>query len=166
MMMGAYRLDQYANPDHFAMTCVRVLEDFPDVVIENATSPKSGLQTQAAFPPNPAEIRAFCERSLRSYSAIALNNARKARAAEAAKAQSKPAAAGPKVDLFAVHPYLKAEAKQARLIDPRSSHRPWVPRSLKELAAEAGRTLTDEDIEKMPNNPVEQWDRWKKLKVS
>lgn len=153
MMMGAYRLDQYANPDHFAMTCVRVLEDFPDIVIENATSPKSGLQTQAAFPPNPAEIRAFCERSLRSYSSIALNNARKARAAEAAKA-AKPTTVEPKVDLIATHPYFRREAVERRVAAEAIA-------TLKKLAAEAGRTLTDEDIASIPDSDTGQWKRLK-----
>jgi hypothetical protein len=173
--MGAYRRDDFNNPAHFASTCVALLEQFPDTVIENATSPKSGLQTQAAFPPNPAEIRAFCERSLRSYQTIALNNARKQRAAELAKNPSPPPPSGPKVDL-ATHSetagyWLDPARKEDHPVDPRNIKRkPWVPRSLKELAAEAGKVMTDEEIEtdyaansKLCPPPK---DTWKKLKAS
>lgn len=161
-LMGAYRRDDFNNPAHWAINVTELLEQFPDIVIESATSPKSGLQTQAAFPPNPAEIRAFCERSLRSYNTIALNNARKERAAALARHPPPPVSSEPKVDLAARHPeWLSPEARAARRRGV-SLAPAWEPRSLEALAAEAGNVLTQAQIDAMPNNPTD----WKKLKTS
>ncbi len=153
--MGSYRRDQFENPAIFVSGATQLLEGFPDCVIESVTSPRSGLQTECAWPPSHAEIKARCERSLRQYGAIYLNMVRQQKADERKKNPPKPATAEPKVDLIATHPYFTREAMERRQFDPYAV--------LKKLAAEVGRTLTDEEIAAMPDNDVGQW---KKVKAS
>lgn len=153
--MGAYRWDDFTNPALFVSGVEMMLEQYPDCVIENMTSPRCGLQTESVRPPGQAEIRARCDNSLRSYKNIALNVARKARAAEAAKTPKPSQSDAPKVDLIKTHPFFSRDAVERRLSDPFAA--------LKKLAAAAGRTLTDEEIAAIPDSDVE---RWKKLKAS
>jgi hypothetical protein len=155
LLMGAYRRDQFDNPGIFVSSATQLLETFPDCVIESVTSPRSGLQTECTFPPSLAEIRARCERSLRQYSSISLNNARKQREAERAKEPPVVESTQPKVDLIATHPYFSREAVERRLCNPLEA--------LKRLATEAGHPLTDEQIAALPDSGVGQW---KKLKAS
>jgi hypothetical protein len=150
--MGAYRRDDFNNPAHFASTCVQMLEQYPDCVIENATSPRSGLQTQVAFAPNPAELKAFCDRSLRSYSTIALNNARNEVAAEAAKKlrESAPVKSETIEQIRARNQnldYILAGRMKADQIRERAR---WIPPTLAELAAKNGATVTPEQISAIP----------------
>jgi hypothetical protein len=167
-LMGAYRRDQFENPHSFVSQVTQCLEQFPDCVIESVTSPKGGLQTECAWPPNLTEIRVRCERSLKQYTNIALANARKQRAAEEANKPKALIADGPKADLtvrndanaYWLDPARKADHPADRF---HAQRKPWVARPLKELAAEVGKTLTDEEISKLPNNPP---DLWKKLKAS
>lgn len=149
LLMGAYRRDAFDNPGIFVSSVAQLFETFPDCVIESVTSPRSGLQTECTFPPSLAEIRARCERSLRQYSTISLNNARKRLVAERSKNPPDSTPAEPKIDLIATHPYFKREAVEKRLCDPFAV--------LKKLAAEAGHPLTDEQIAMMPSNSTGAW---------
>jgi hypothetical protein len=151
-LLGAYRRDDFNNPAHFASTCVQMLEQYPDCVIENATSPRSGLQTKVAFAPNPAELRDFCDRSLRSYSAICLNNARKRRVAEAAerpkqvvpvKSETIEQIRARNVNLD----YILAGRMKANQATEKAR---WIPPTLADLAAKNGANVTPEQIAAIP----------------
>lgn len=61
MMMGAYRYDDFANADIFAMTAASILDKFPNAVVEEATAPAHGIQTRIEKPPSPKQIRDHCE---------------------------------------------------------------------------------------------------------
>ena len=176
--MGAYRRDQYENPASFVSQATQCFEQFPDCVIESVTSPRSGLQTECAWPPNLTEIRVRCERSLKQFSVIALNNARKARAAELARNPPPPPVGRREMIEEAcrrndnIDYWLNPARASDHPADPLASNprKKWEPRSLKDLAAAAGKVMTDEEIEadyaansKLCPPPK---DDWKKLKWS
>lgn len=151
-LMGAYRRDDFNNPAHFVANATQLLEQYPDIVIENATSPKSGLQTQAAFPPNPAELKAFCDRSLRSYSTIALGNARKRLAAERERwvKESSPVKSETIEQIRARNPsldYILAGRMKADRVPEKAR---WIPPTLAELAKKNGAKVTPEQIAAIP----------------
>ena len=115
-----------------------------------------------------AEARAKMQAKERQVREAERAAARKQRAAEEANKPKAPTIDGPKVDLAIRNDanayWLDPARKADHPADPfHAQRKPWVPRPLKELAAEVGKTITDEEISRLPNNPP---DLWKKLKAS
>jgi hypothetical protein len=61
MLLSAYRRDEWADPQGFAMQLGVVLEGFPEEVIIAVTHPSTGLQRRLKFPPTIAEVVEACE---------------------------------------------------------------------------------------------------------
>lgn len=154
--MGAYRRDAFDNPAIFVSSVTQLLETFPECVIESVTSPKSGLQTECTWPPGLAEIRARCERSLRQYSSISLNNARRQRVAEMAK---EPRVIPDRSQRETVEEICQRNPNAAHFLDPNNSAERegkigdkarWVPPTLADLALKNGVTVTAEQLAGIP----------------
>lgn len=145
MMAGCYRRDDYANPAIFLAAAGAVLEEFPDAVVENVTSPKTGIQAEASFPPSLAELKARCVRSERALQNIELAKARSDRV--------EPQIAPP-VDRTKHETIEELRAKYPDLLSRRTDrpHRAPVFRSLAEIAAEAG--VSAEAIAAIPDAKV------------
>jgi len=77
LMMGAYARVDFEDPDIYLNTCVAVLSPFPDRVIETVTDIAKGIQTESAYPPRVAELRARAERCERSLIAMETVKAKK-----------------------------------------------------------------------------------------
>lgn len=131
LMAGCYRRDDFSNPSIFIRAAGALLEEFPDSVIENVTSPKTGIQTEASFPPSLAELKARCVRSERALQNIELAKAR----ADRVKPQILPP-----VDRTKHETIEELRSKHPDLLSRRTDrlHRAPVFRSLAEIAAEAG----------------------------
>lgn len=58
MVFGAYRKDDFADPENFLLQLGMVLERYSDAVIERVSDPRSAdsLQRRCKFPPSIAEI--------------------------------------------------------------------------------------------------------------
>lgn len=80
LMMGCYRKDDFANPAIFIRAAGAVLEEFANVVIENVTAPRTGIQSEASFPPSLAELKARCLRSEAQLRNIELGKVRRVHA--------------------------------------------------------------------------------------
>lgn len=61
VMLSAFRKDEYANPESFALQAAMNLQGYSREVIEYVTAPTTGLQTRLKFPPSLAEIVEACE---------------------------------------------------------------------------------------------------------
>lgn len=61
MIFSAYRRDDFADADGFAVQLGMVLERFEDCVIHAVTDPITGVQRKYKFPPSIAEIVDACE---------------------------------------------------------------------------------------------------------
>lgn len=61
LIFSAYRRDDFADPDAFAVQLGVVLEGYTDEVIYAVTSPRTGIQRRSKFPPSIAEIVAACD---------------------------------------------------------------------------------------------------------
>jgi hypothetical protein len=61
MVFGAYRRDDFADPEVFLAQLGIVLQRYSDTVIVEATSPMTGLQHTCKFPPSIAEATQFCD---------------------------------------------------------------------------------------------------------
>jgi hypothetical protein len=79
MVIGAYRKDDFADPDSFAIQLGIVLEGYADTTIEQATDPRTGIQRECKFPPTIAEFVAFCDEIKRRATYSAEYDARSAR---------------------------------------------------------------------------------------
>jgi hypothetical protein len=131
LMMGAYRRADYDNAEIFASTCVAILRQFPDPVIDSVTNPGSGLQTRGTFPPSPAELRAACENSQRSFYNIERAKARREQAAKP-KAEST-------IDRSNRPTFEQLRDKHAYWLDRKSErHMPKWVRPINEIAMEYG----------------------------
>lgn len=60
-LFSAYRRDDFAEPDGFVLQLGLVLEPYPDSVIDEVTSPRTGLQRRLKFPPSIAEVVEACD---------------------------------------------------------------------------------------------------------
>lgn len=71
LLFGAYRRDEFADPESFVRQVGMVLERYDDEVIEHITSPLTGVQRKCKFPPSIAEIVEACdaERHSQTYAA-------------------------------------------------------------------------------------------------
>ena len=58
---GAYRKDDFADPDSFLAQLGMVLERYPDEIIRHITSPVTGIQRRSKFPPTIAEVAEACD---------------------------------------------------------------------------------------------------------
>jgi hypothetical protein len=61
MVLGAYRKDDFADPDNFLLQLCIILEKYADSTIEHVTDPTTGIQRECKFPPTIAEFVAFCD---------------------------------------------------------------------------------------------------------
>jgi hypothetical protein len=66
MVFGAYRRDDFADPENFSVQLGMILERYDDQVIEHVTSPLTGIQRKCKFPPSIAEIVEACDAEHRS----------------------------------------------------------------------------------------------------
>ncbi len=64
ILFGAYRLDQYPDPDSFMLQCMALLADYPAQVVIYVTDPRTGIQRKKIFPPAIAEIAQACDERL------------------------------------------------------------------------------------------------------
>src|SRR5262245_26832987 len=76
MVLGAYRKDDFADPDSFLLQLGMVLERYDDGTIEHATSPLTGIQRESKFPPTIAEMVEFCDEVVRRQNYTAQYDAR------------------------------------------------------------------------------------------
>jgi hypothetical protein len=60
MLFGAYRADQYADPDGFMMQLGVVLEQYSDEIVVYVTDPRTGVQRGSVWPPSIAEVVRAC----------------------------------------------------------------------------------------------------------
>jgi hypothetical protein len=156
--MGAYNRSDFEHADIYARTCVAVLRQYPDMVVESITDPATGIQTKAAYPPKVAELRAACERSYTSFLAIKKHQMRKETAAERAALAEKEyvdRSRRPSMEeMRKKYPYWLGSQCGERLkaADDKAQgtvrHR-LAFRSLAEIAAECG--VTAEQIAAMPD---------------
>jgi hypothetical protein len=67
-VFGAYRKDEFADPEVFITQLGTILERYSDIVVERVTSPVTGIQARCRFPPAIAEVVQACEAEHRSDS--------------------------------------------------------------------------------------------------
>src|ERR1700676_5014825 len=60
MLFGAYRADQYADPDGFMIQLGMVLEQYSDEIVVYVTDPRTGVQRDSVWPPSIAEVVRAC----------------------------------------------------------------------------------------------------------
>ncbi len=60
MLFGAYRADQYADPDGFMVSLGMVLEQYADEIVVYVTDPRTGVQRGSVWPPSIAEVVRAC----------------------------------------------------------------------------------------------------------
>jgi hypothetical protein len=60
-IFGAYRTDQYADPEVFMVSLGAVLEQFPDEVVTYIADPRTGIQRRSKWPPTISEVVEACE---------------------------------------------------------------------------------------------------------
>lgn len=65
-LFAAYRRDDFADPEGFVVQLGTVLEAYPEDVIVEITSPRTGLQRRCKFPPSIAEVVEACNSALES----------------------------------------------------------------------------------------------------
>jgi hypothetical protein len=63
ILFSAYRRADYEDPRGFVVQLGTVLEDYPEEVILQVTSPKTGIQRRLKWPPSLAEIVEECDRA-------------------------------------------------------------------------------------------------------
>jgi hypothetical protein len=78
-VFGAYRKDEFANPEVFIMQIGTILERYSDIVVERVTSPVTGIQAKCKFPPAIAEIVEACDAEHRSHTYAAKYDQRTAK---------------------------------------------------------------------------------------
>jgi hypothetical protein len=61
MLFGAYRADQYADPDGFTVQLGMVLEQYSDDIVVYVTDPRTGIQRSIRWPPTIAEVVSACD---------------------------------------------------------------------------------------------------------
>jgi hypothetical protein len=79
MVFGAYRRDEFADPENFIVQLGMILERYDDQVIEHVTSPLTGIQRKCKFPPSIAEIVEACDAEHRSRTYAAKYDQRSAK---------------------------------------------------------------------------------------
>jgi len=65
LILGSYRRDDFADPESYAVQLGMVLERYDDKVIEEVTSPVTGIQRNCKFPPSIAEFVEFIDEHIR-----------------------------------------------------------------------------------------------------
>jgi hypothetical protein len=56
MILSAYRRDDFADPTGYVVQAGRVLENYSDAIIREATEPSTGIQSLCRFPPSIKEL--------------------------------------------------------------------------------------------------------------
>lgn len=64
MIFSAYRKDDFADPDSFVLQVGLVLERYPDGVIQEVSSPLTGIQRKSKFPPTIADLVEACDQEV------------------------------------------------------------------------------------------------------
>lgn len=113
MIFSAYRRDDFADPDSFVLQLAMVLEAYPDAIVGDVCSPRTGVQRHAKFPPSIAEVVTACEGESERRAKIA-KYAALPRAALLPRPDSKEP--GRRANLFAPanHPRYQAFCDRAR----------------------------------------------------
>lgn len=60
-IVSSFRRDDFADADGFSIQLGMILERYPDSIIAEICSPKTGIQRRAKFPPSLAEIVEACD---------------------------------------------------------------------------------------------------------
>jgi hypothetical protein len=76
LLFGAYRRDEFADPENFIQQLGMILERYDDQVIEHVTNPRTGIQRKCRFPPSIAEIVEACDAEHHSHTYAAQWDAR------------------------------------------------------------------------------------------
>ncbi len=177
---GAYRKDDFADPDSFLAQLGMVLERYPDEIIRHVTSPITGIQRRSKFPPTIAEVAEACDNEVARVERIQRLGALRT-------APREPRVTQHRANVF-VPPYAPQYAdmvERAKTGDPREwrfdENRPgiwvalgWVRPSMGGVDA-VGQTITpamvkqqlgisDEEWDKIPDLP-ETADYWKGLRA-
>jgi hypothetical protein len=64
LLLGCYRRSDAADPDTYVLAIAAVLSCYEEQLIAEVTDPRTGISTHekfAAFPPNPGELKRYCE---------------------------------------------------------------------------------------------------------
>jgi hypothetical protein len=162
--MGSYRRDDYQDPETFVKGLIAVLARYPESVMVEVTDQARGIPSKLKWPPSLAEVVEACDKAMAPLERQrrrdeVFGQRREAIAPPSRKRETieEMCARNDDIDYW-LNPARRSEHPP----DPLGAGRkPWEPRSLKQLAAEVGKTLTDEEIEAIPNDPEHQW---KKLK--
>jgi hypothetical protein len=64
ILFSAFRQDQYADPESYAVSVGMVLEQYPNDVIIYITDPRTGVQRHCKWPPTIAEIIEACDKRM------------------------------------------------------------------------------------------------------
>ncbi len=141
-MMAGLRRDDYSNADGFVRIATAIFEQFPIAVIMSVTDEGSGLHTQTAYPPTPAEIMAACKRSERQFHNIERSKARREQATK-----PKPE---PLIDRSNRPTFEEMRAKHGYWLDRKSDrHIPKWVRPLNEIAMEC--SVSAEQLAALPD---------------
>ncbi len=60
-MFACYRRDQAANPEIYAAAIGAVLSEYPKLVVDVITDPRTGIQNRCDWPPTIKEMREACD---------------------------------------------------------------------------------------------------------
>jgi hypothetical protein len=74
-IFGAYRRDDFADPEGFLLQLGMVLERYPDAVVRDVSSPITGIQRRSENPPTIAKVVAACDAEVARAARIARANA-------------------------------------------------------------------------------------------
>lgn len=126
-MIGAYRRGDFQDPSSFAAHLCKLLDQYPDAVISEATDTVVGLPAKYKFPPSIAEVKEFCDAAqVRNYQRV---HSRPVQMTREARIPPDPCNVfvPAKVPLYPiVHAHLEANPLVPRRPDPtRAGY--WVP---------------------------------------
>lgn len=157
IIFGAYNRSDVGDPEIFVANTIAMLAQFPEAVMTEVCSPRTGIQTRIKWPPKPPELREWCER----ISAEHANSERRAMLNRHGALIDTPRGPEP-LDAPELTPQELRDRAVARwenevrpeLVARRNGEakpKETPTEALKRLAAEAGNTLTDADIARLPN---------------
>jgi hypothetical protein len=67
LLLGCYRRDEAADPDTYVQAITLVLSEYPEVIVNYVTDPRSGVQTRGKFKfvmPNAGEVKEACDEEM------------------------------------------------------------------------------------------------------
>jgi hypothetical protein len=61
LMFACYRREDAASPEDYAAAITMILSEYPRVIVEYVTDPRTGIQSRLDFPPTVKQMRDCCE---------------------------------------------------------------------------------------------------------